>query len=62
LGLSDRRFQQANLTNFGTAAVGIDLEWMRFENVIQRWKQHDRSLGQFCESFGVLGIHLGSRS
>jgi hypothetical protein len=58
--LSDRRFQQANLTNSGTAAVRIDLELMRFENVIQRKKLHGQLLREFSEGFGVCGIDLGA--
>jgi hypothetical protein len=37
-----------------TAAVGLDLVLMRFEDVIQGKKQHGLLLHEFFESLGVF--------
>ena len=54
LGLSDGRFKQSDIAYTVTAAVGLDLVLMRFEDVIQGKKQHGLLLREFFESLGVF--------
>ena len=54
LGLSDGRFKQSDIAYTVTAAVGLDLVLMRFEDVIQGKKHHGLLLREFFESLGVF--------
>jgi len=54
LGLSDSRFKQSDIAYTVTAAVGLDLVLMRFEDVIQGKKNHGLLLREFFESLGVF--------
>ena len=62
LGLSDGRFEQTDISDTVTAAVGIDLILMGFDDVVRGEEHHGLLLREILESLGVFCIHLGSCS